>query len=69
MHRNIQAVATTHVPIFHPILVAKQSATIDNLTSGRFAINVVAGWNEAEIRMFGGKQVGHDALYEAPTSG
>jgi dimethylsulfone monooxygenase len=63
--RNLQVVATTHVPIFHPILVAKQSTTIDHVTSGRFAINVVAGWNEAEIRMFGGKQLPHDARYAA----
>jgi len=31
------------------VLAAKQSTTIDHITGGRFAINLVAGWNADEI--------------------
>jgi dimethylsulfone monooxygenase len=35
---------TTHVPTIHPIVAAKQCTTVDHLTGGRFALNVVCGW-------------------------
>src|ERR1700737_2572614 len=44
--------ATSHVPTVHPIMAAKQGATIDHITSGRFALNVVCGWHRTEIEMF-----------------
>src|SRR5947207_859981 len=37
-------VATAHVPTIHPILAAKQAATVDQISGGRFAFNIVAGW-------------------------
>ena len=39
--KDIMVFATSHVPTVHPILAAKQSATIDNISNGRFGINVV----------------------------
>ena len=36
--------ATVHVPLVHPLMVAKMAATIDHVTGGRFAMNVVCGW-------------------------
>jgi alkanesulfonate monooxygenase SsuD/methylene tetrahydromethanopterin reductase-like flavin-dependent oxidoreductase (luciferase family) len=62
---QIQVFATSHVPIFHPVLSAKQSITIDHVTGGRFALNLVAGWNEDEIAMFRGRQLDHDERYVA----
>ena len=44
---------TTHVPTIHPIVAAKQCTTVDHLTGGRFALNVVCGWYSQELRMFG----------------
>jgi dimethylsulfone monooxygenase len=44
---------TSHVSTIHPLLAAKQGATIDHISGGRFALNVVAGWQENEFRMFG----------------
>jgi alkanesulfonate monooxygenase SsuD/methylene tetrahydromethanopterin reductase-like flavin-dependent oxidoreductase (luciferase family) len=63
--KRIQVFATCHVPIFHPMLAAKLSSTIDNISGGRFGLNIVSGWNEAEFGMFGIAQLEHDDRYRA----
>src|SRR5580658_10110136 len=44
--------ATSHVPTGHPTMAAKQGATVDHITGGRFALNVVTGWHKSESEMF-----------------
>ncbi len=61
---NIMVFATSHVPTVHPILAAKQSATIDHISGGRFGLNVVCGWFKPEMEMFGVDQLPHDTRYE-----
>ena len=56
--------ATSHVPTIHPILAAKQGMTVDHISGGRFALNVVTGWHKPEIEMFGAPQLEHDQRYE-----
>ncbi len=60
---RIQVFATFHIPVTHPVSAAKQIATVDHIAGGRFAVNVVAGWNEDEFRMFGLEQREHDDRY------
>ncbi|MFM1916674.1 MAG: hypothetical protein RJB01_189 [Actinomycetota bacterium] len=55
--------ATMHMPLFHPAVAAKMSATIDHISGGRFGINVTAGWNQTEFAMFGAEQREHDERY------
>src|ERR1700757_3621577 len=40
--------ATSHVPTIHPVMAAKQAAAIDHISNGRFALNIVTGWNRPE---------------------
>jgi FMNH2-dependent dimethyl sulfone monooxygenase len=54
---------TSHVPTIHPVMAAKQISTIDHISSGRVALNVVTGWNAAEIEMFGAPLLPHDERY------
>ncbi|WP_137391560.1 LLM class flavin-dependent oxidoreductase [Rhodoligotrophos defluvii] len=56
--------ATSHAPTIHPITCAKQCATIDIISNGRFGLNVVGGWNKHELEMFGAPMKEHDARYD-----
>jgi alkanesulfonate monooxygenase SsuD/methylene tetrahydromethanopterin reductase-like flavin-dependent oxidoreductase (luciferase family) len=51
------------VPTIHPILAAKQGMTVDHISGGRFALNVVTGWHKPEIEMFGAPLLEHDQRY------
>lgn len=60
---HIGIFATANAPTVHPIVAAKQSATIDAISGGRFALNVVAGWNKPEMDMFGADMREHEGRY------
>jgi alkanesulfonate monooxygenase SsuD/methylene tetrahydromethanopterin reductase-like flavin-dependent oxidoreductase (luciferase family) len=55
---------TCHAPTIHPLVVAKQAATIDHISGGRFGLNIVGGWNRSEFEMFGQQLADHDVRYE-----
>lgn len=55
---------TLNAPTAHPVFVAKQGATIDRLSGGRFAMNIVGGWNRREFDMFGIDLLDHGNRYE-----
>jgi FMNH2-dependent dimethyl sulfone monooxygenase len=57
------AYATVHVPLFHPIVAAKQLATADHVSRGRIGLNIVCGSNQEEFEMFGKEQLEHDMRY------
>jgi dimethylsulfone monooxygenase len=56
--------STSHVPTMHPVMAAKQGATIDHISGGRFTLNVVTGWYRPEIEMFGAPLMEHDTRYD-----
>ena len=51
------------LPGWKPALAAKQLATIDYLTQGRIAINVVSGWFRGEFDAIGEEWPEHDERY------
>ncbi|MCL6561996.1 MAG: LLM class flavin-dependent oxidoreductase [Firmicutes bacterium] len=61
--RRIAVFSTSHVPTVHPILAAKQATTIDHISGGRFALNIVCGWYQPEMEMFGAPIMPHDERY------
>jgi FMNH2-dependent dimethyl sulfone monooxygenase len=62
--KNLIVFGTVHAPLFHPIIAAKQFVTADHVSSGRFGLNIVVGWNEDEFQMFGVSQREHEQRYE-----
>jgi alkanesulfonate monooxygenase SsuD/methylene tetrahydromethanopterin reductase-like flavin-dependent oxidoreductase (luciferase family) len=60
----VTILATCHVPLVHPLMVAKMSSTIDHVTRGRFALNIVCGWFKNEFDMFGAHMRPHDDRYK-----
>lgn len=51
-------------PTFHqPALLAKQAASLDQLSGGRITLNVVSSWWAEEARMYGVAFEQHDSRY------
>lgn len=56
---RIAIFATAHVPLIHPVHAAKALATVDHISGGRAALNIVCAWNPEEFAMFGASRVDH----------
>lgn len=61
---QIAVLSTVHAPLVHPLIAAKQAATIDHISGGRFVLNLVCGWFKNEFEMFGAEWREHDRRYE-----
>jgi len=61
--KHLMVFSTSHVPTMHPIVAAKQGATIDHISEGRWGLNIVCGWFTPEMEMFGVPQMAHDTRY------
>ncbi len=51
--QDITVFATLHTAANHPVVSAKQLATIDRISRGRIGLNIVAGWNKPEYEALG----------------
>lgn len=60
---TITVAATVHVPLVHPSFMAKAGMTVDHISGGRFALNMVMGWYPLEIGQFGTAPIEHDSRY------
>ena len=61
---NITLTTTSHVQTTHPLFAANQAATIDHIAGGRYCMNVVCGWYQPELEMFGLEFMEHDRRYD-----
>ena len=62
--QQMQLITAIHPGFFHPTAIAKWGATLDRLTTGRWAINVTSGWNMQEFDMYGVDKLTHDDRYD-----
>lgn len=51
---RMKLLVAVHPGLWAPQLIAKMTTTLDRMSGGRAAINLVTGWNVAEARMYGG---------------
>jgi dimethylsulfone monooxygenase len=62
--RHLTVFATVHTAANHPVVVAKQIATLDQIGQGRAGLNIVAGWNRPEYEALGLElATSHDKRY------
>ncbi|MCB8875851.1 LLM class flavin-dependent oxidoreductase [Acidisoma silvae] len=55
---------TVHTMIFHPAVIAKMVAGIDEISGGRFGLNIVAGSNPADLGQMGlWQDLDHEGRY------
>lgn len=61
--QRLKVIAAVHPGLWHPAVLAKQVATIDHLSGGRAAVNVVSGWFKGEFTALGEPWLEHDERY------
>ena len=50
---RIELYASVAISSIHPAVIAKMTSTIDNISGGRFGVNIVSGWNKLEYQQMG----------------
>jgi alkanesulfonate monooxygenase SsuD/methylene tetrahydromethanopterin reductase-like flavin-dependent oxidoreductase (luciferase family) len=51
--KRINVFATIHTAANHPVVIAKQIATMAQMSNNRAGLNIVAGWNKPEYEALG----------------
>jgi len=60
---KLTLISAIHPGLWHPGVIAKAVATIDQISKGRAAINVVSGWFKGEFVGYGEPWLDHDERY------
>ncbi len=60
---RIEIIAAIKPLLYHPAVLAKMALQIEEISGGRFAINVVNAWNKLELERAGIPFPTHDARY------
>lgn len=61
--QKIKLISAIHPGLWHPGVIAKAVATIDAISNGRAAVNVVSGWFKGEFTGYGEPWLDHDERY------
>lgn len=61
---RIEIMAAVKPLLFHPGVLAKQGLAIDQMSNGRFAVNLVSAWFRPEMQHLGIEMPPHDLRYE-----
>jgi len=61
--RRIEIIAAIKPYLYHPVVLAKMALQIENISRGRFAINLVNAWNRPELEKAGIGFAEHDERY------
>jgi dimethylsulfone monooxygenase len=61
--KKINLISAVHPGLWHPAVYAKILTTIDDISDGRAAVNVVSGWLKGEFTSFGEPWLEHGERY------
>lgn len=61
---RLRIVSTVHPAFFHPGMIARIGATVDQISKGRWGLNIVSGWVEKDFRMLDIPLREHDERYQ-----
>src|SRR5437870_10126604 len=61
--KRLTVFGTVHAPLIAPLIAAKEFVTADHIGEARFGLNVLCGWTEGEVEMFGAPQRDHATHY------
>jgi dimethylsulfone monooxygenase len=61
--QKIKLIAAVLPGLWHPGVVAKMISTLDQISHGRAAVNVVSGWFKGEFHGYGEPWLDHDERY------
>lgn len=62
--QRLVILSTMHTPVWNPVVAAKLGADLDHIGSGRWGMNIVAGWSESEFRSLGISMFPDEQRYE-----
>jgi alkanesulfonate monooxygenase len=60
---RIEIIAAIKPALYHPVVLAKQALQIEDISGGRFAINLVNAWYKPELQRAGITFAEHDERY------
>ncbi len=60
---RIEIIAAIKPALYHPVVLAKMALQIEEISRGRFALNLVNAWNRAEFERAGLPFLEHDERY------
>jgi FMNH2-dependent dimethyl sulfone monooxygenase len=61
--KHVRPLVAVHSGLVQPQIIAKQGACLDQISEGRFHINLISGWWEEQHLMYGGTWHPHDERY------
>ncbi|MFD1704350.1 LLM class flavin-dependent oxidoreductase [Methylopila henanensis] len=61
--RRIEIITAIKPALYHPVVLAKMALQIEEISGGRFAINLINAWNRAEFEKAGIPFLDHDDRY------
>lgn len=61
--QQIRIVSTVHTAFLHPGVLARMGATIDQVSHGRWGLNLVSGWSHKDFAMMNIPFLEHDERY------
>jgi alkanesulfonate monooxygenase SsuD/methylene tetrahydromethanopterin reductase-like flavin-dependent oxidoreductase (luciferase family) len=62
--KHIELMPAVRPAFKHPVVVAKMAGSIDHMSGGRAALNLVSGWWQRECEMMGLPAMPHDERYQ-----